>query len=72
MGSRVVIPPPGHVKVIYAGHPGISRMKSLARSYVWWPGIDDELESKVKNYQQCQQNQKSPQPVPMHTWKWPN
>ena len=39
-GSRVLIPPPGRQKVIdelHAGHPGISRMKSLARSYVWWP-----------------------------------
>ena len=40
-GSRVVIPPPGRPKVIdklHAGHPGISWMKSLARSYVWWSG----------------------------------
>ena len=51
-GSRVVIPPPGRPKVIdklHAAHPGISRMKSLARSFVWWPGIDEDLEAKVKN-----------------------
>ena len=67
-GSCIVIPPPGHPKIIdelRAGHPGISRMKSLARSYVWWPGMDADIESKVRNCHQCQQNQKSPTPVPM-------
>ena len=56
-GSRVVIPPPGHQKVIdklHAAHPGISRMKSLARSYIWWPGIDEDFEAKVKNCRQYQ------------------
>ena len=73
-GSRVVIPPPGRPKVIeelHAGHPGISRMKSLARSYVWWPDMDADIEAKVKNCQLCQQNQKSPPAVPMQPWEWP-
>ena len=50
-GNRVVIPPPGRAKVIeelHEGHPGATRMKALARSYVWWPQMDAELESKVK------------------------
>ena len=46
-------------------------MKSLACSYVWWPGMDTDLELKVKNCQQCQQNRKSPPAVPMQTWEWP-
>eukprot|EP00731_Ephydatia_muelleri_P000397 Em0001g397a len=48
-GSRVVVPPPGRVpiiKILHDGHPGVSRMKSLARSVVWWPGLDAELEAK--------------------------
>ena len=37
-GARVVIPPPGRslvMKQLHDTHPGISRMKSLARSYIW-------------------------------------
>ena len=30
------------------GHPGITRMKGIARRIVWWPGIDQYLENKVK------------------------
>jgi hypothetical protein len=73
-GSRVVVPPPGRPKVmdeLHEGHPGASRMKSLARSYVWWPSMDAELERKVKDCVPCQLNQKSPAPAPLHPWEWP-
>lgn len=55
-GARVVVPPPGHwqiVKELHETHPGVSRMKSLARSYVWWPKMDLDLENKVKSCTQC-------------------
>ena len=41
-----MVPPPGILKLLHEGHPGIARMKALARSVVWWPGLDVELESK--------------------------
>eukprot|EP00731_Ephydatia_muelleri_P037001 Em0374g4a len=37
------------LKLLHEGHPGISRMKALARSVVWWPGLDAELEVEVKS-----------------------
>ena len=73
-GCRVVIPSVGREKVLeelHAGHPGISRMKSLARGVVWWPGLDENLQEKVKTCKQCQENQKSSVTAPTHPWEWP-
>ena len=73
-GSRVVIPPQGRALImeeLHETHPGVSRLKSLARSYVWWPGMDSDLEEKVRRCVDCQVNQKSPAKAPLHPWEWP-
>ena len=46
-------------------------MKALARSYVWWPGMDQEIVKKVKGYDKCQSNQSAPAEAPLHPWEWP-
>jgi len=73
-GGRVVVPPPGRESLLielHGGHPGVSRMKSLARSLMWWPGIDKEIEDMVKHCTECQQSQSTPPSAPLHPWKWP-
>ena len=73
-GNRVIVPPPGRAKVmsdLHDDHPGVCRMKQLARCYVWWPNMDQELERKVKECNSCQMMQKSPPLTPMHPWEWP-
>ena len=52
LGNRVVIPLAGCNQIIeqlHQSHPGITRMKGLAQSFAWWPGMDLELENKVKS-----------------------
>ena len=74
-GSRVIIPPQGRIQVVeelHEAHPGIVKMKGLARSFVWWPGIDVELEQKVKSYLECQSSKKLPIVAPLHPWEWPD
>ena len=50
-GIRVVIPTKLCSQVLdemHDGHLGVVKMKSFARSRVWWPGIDKDLESLAK------------------------
>ena len=74
-GSRIIIPPPGRQPILeelHETHPGTSKMKALARSYLWWPGIDADIEQMVKTCIVCQQSRPSPAPAPLHPWEWPS
>ena len=73
-GSRVVVPAACRQQVLeqlHEGHPGITRMKRLARMYVWWPGISSAMEEMVRSCQSCQLQQSTPAPAPMQPWSWP-
>ena len=73
-GLRVLVPQKLQVQVLeelHQGHPGASRMKALARSYVWWPGLDLDLENLAKSCLQGQEVKVSPPVAPLHPWVWP-
>ncbi|CAH8655864.1 unnamed protein product [Dicrocoelium dendriticum] len=45
--DRVIVPVHLRQAVLrqfHSAHPGISRMKAIARSFVYWPGIDSDME----------------------------
>ena len=73
-GNRVVVPEVARqciLEELHEGHPGISRMKGIARGVVRWPGSDADIENQVKSCQKCQTNQKAPASALLHPWEWP-
>ena len=73
-GEPGIVPPQGRSKVLtelHEAHPRESRMKALARSYVWWPGLNRDVLKKVKDCDKCQANQSTPAEAPLHPWEWP-
>ncbi|RXN30262.1 putative protein K02A2.6-like protein [Labeo rohita] len=73
-GLRVIIPPKLRTRVLeelHVGHLGVVKMKSLARSFVWWPGIDQQIEQLAMHCSGCQHVQKMPKAAPLHPWEWP-
>ena len=56
---------------LHQSHIGIVRMKATARSYLWWPGLDQEIEELVKGCTQYQWVRNAPVVAPLHPWLWP-
>jgi len=54
------------MEMLHEGHPGMTRMKVIARGVVWWLGIDAHIEKKVKECPECQVSHKSPALAPLH------
>ena len=72
-GNRLVIPEIFRLHILkdmHLGHPGVVRMKSIARSYVWWPGIDDQIEVALKKCQHCLAHKSQP-PKLISPWSPP-
>ena len=46
-------------------------MKALARSFVWWPQLDRDLENVVQSCEICQSYHHLPPMAPLQPWEWP-
>lgn len=71
-GIRVYIPFKLRRRVLeelHTGHFGVSRMKSLARSYCWWETIDNEIEELSRDCSECAKVRKNPVKVVPHCWE---
>ena len=49
----------------------MARMKSVARSYVWWPALDKSIEELARSCETCKAVKHSPTSVPLHPWVCP-
>ena len=63
-GARVVIP-------ASRGHFGMQRMKHLARTAVYWSGIDSCIVEVSRACQVCAEHQNKPPKPPVHPWMFP-
>ena len=73
-GIRVIIPTKLRLQILadlHRDHPGVSRMKSIARSYFWWPGLDQNIEEIAKSCEPCQSSKNAPPAAALHLWIWP-
>ena len=48
--------------------PGVTRMKQLAGSVVWWSLMDHDIVEMVKSYPECQLNRPDPPSAPLSPW----
>ena len=72
-GSQVVIPHPGCAIILQLleTHSGESKMKNLARSYIWWSGLDKDIENTAAHCNTCQIHQSAPAQALIHPWEYP-
>ena len=56
---------------LHRDHVGVVRMKAIARSYMWWPGMDADIENLAKSYVSCKAVKSAPSEAPIHPWLCP-
>ncbi|KAL3261416.1 hypothetical protein MRX96_000025 [Rhipicephalus microplus] len=66
LGSRVVIPSALQqevLRLLHEGHPGMTKMKAIARSHVWRSSLDEDITAAVRQCQICQEHQRVARPT---------
>ena len=74
-GIRVVIPcklRPILLRELHSDHLGTSRIKAVARSFFWWPKLDDDITRIAASCESCQQYANKPQSADMHHLIYPS
>jgi hypothetical protein len=73
-GVRVIVPPALQKDILaelHETHLGIVKMKMYARSYVWWPNLDAQIEEVVSTCELCQTMRAEPATAQVHPWAYP-
>ncbi|XP_044741936.1 uncharacterized protein K02A2.6-like [Chrysoperla carnea] len=74
-GQRVVIPKSlqkSTLRELHKTHVGITKMKQLARRFVYWKIIDKDIEKILRNCESCAEIKSNPAKVPLHPWEQPD
>ncbi|XP_058810033.1 uncharacterized protein K02A2.6-like [Phymastichus coffea] len=74
-GLRAIVPKNMRrviINELHATHLGIVKIKMFSRSYVWWPGIDNDIERMVRECNICIIERKKPPHTPLTTWPYPS
>ena len=71
-GGRAVVPRFLRARVLrelHEAHLGGAKMKNIARRYVWWPGIDAELEGLARECTDCAEKRGAAPRHELHPWE---
>ena len=74
-GKRVVIPKVLRAKLLeelHVEHVRICQMKALARSHLWWPHLDQDIEAMTTQCEACKITAAMPAQVAHHPWQYPS
>lgn len=73
-GNRVVVPDSLKLRLLeelHSAHMGVVKMKSIARSYIWWPALNEDIEKLCRECADCQRIKSNPPKVPLLGWPVP-
>lgn len=71
LGNCIIVPLRLREQVLgllHDGHPGIVKMKMLARLHFYWPGINQDIEGLVLSCAPCQMIQNVPKIKDLGNW----
>lgn len=71
---RIVIPPKYRKAILqslHAAHLGMCKMKGMARSFVYWPRIDADIEMIARDCGTCASVANKPRKCEDHHWEYP-
>jgi RNase H-like domain found in reverse transcriptase/Integrase zinc binding domain/Integrase core domain len=75
LSERAVIPRslrPKVLQFLHLNHFGVNKMKTLARTYFWWPKMDDDIVNLAQSCQPCALVNKAPNHAPVIPWSIPH
>lgn len=74
-GYRLIVPAifrDSILRELHSTHMGVVKMKAFARSYFWWPNLDEAIEKIAQGCSSCVMFSANPPKAPLMLWDYPN